>query len=101
MSHPTPIIVRIGWVGVALVLWFWTQKLISKKAPTGNRITDRLHEWTSPLHAWLVASPRAANGTLIATSALIDLFGLYLIGAAVFGASIRPFIALLLVFGLR
>ena len=101
MSHVITIIARIGCVGLALVFWFWTQKLISRKAATGDRISDRLHDWSAPLHAWLVASPRAANATLIVTSALIDLFGLYLIGAAVFGASFRPFIALLLVFGLR
>jgi hypothetical protein len=68
---------------------------------TGDKISDRLHDWSAPVHAWLVANPRAANATLIATSAFIDLFGLYLIGAAVFGSTFRPFVALLLVFGLR
>jgi hypothetical protein len=48
-----------------------------------------------------VAHPRAANATLIASSACIDLFGLYLLGATVFGITARPFVALLLVFGLR
>jgi len=101
MSHFTPYLVRIGCVAVALVFWFWTQKLISRKASTGDQIGDRLHDWTAPLHGWLLASPRAANATLITTSALIDVFGLFLIGAAVFGPTCRPFVALLLVFGLR
>lgn len=101
MSRFTPYLLRIGFVAVALVLWFWTQKLISRKAPTGDKIGDRLHDWTAPLHGWLLASPRAANATLIATSALIDMFGLFLVGAAIFGPTCRPFVALLLVFGLR
>jgi hypothetical protein len=101
MSQMMSVGVRIGCIGAALVAWFWTQKLISQKAPTGNGISDRLHDWTAPIHGWLVANPRAANATLIATSALIDLFGLYLLGAAIFGPTFRPFVALLLVFSLR
>ena len=101
MSHFMPIVIRVGCVGLALIFWFWTQKLISRKAPTGDRISDRLHEWTAPLHRWLSVNTRAADVTLIVTSALIDIFGLYLIGAAVFGGTFRPFVALLLVFGLR
>ncbi len=101
MNSLLPVGIRIGCIGLALVVWFWSQKLISRKAPTGDRISDRLHDWSEPLHTWLLANPRAANATLIVTSALIDLFGLYLIGAAIFGNTFRPFVALLLVFGLR
>lgn len=101
MSQFIPYLVRAGCVAFALVLWFWTQKLIGQKTVTGDKIGDRLHDWTAALHGWLLASPRAANGTLIATSALIDAFGLFLIGAAIFGPTCRPFVALLLVFGLR
>lgn len=92
---------RAGFVAAALVLWFWTQRLISRKAPTGNRVGDRLHDWSAPLHAWLTANPGAANLTLIATSALIDLLGLYLLGSAIFGPTLRPFVAILILFGLR
>lgn len=101
MSHLPSILARVGCIGIALVVWFWTQRLISRKAPTGDKITDRLHDWTAPLHGWLLANPHAANVTLITTSALIDSFGLFLVGAAVFGPTFRPFIALLLVFSLR
>lgn len=101
MSQFTPYFVRIGGVAFALVIWFWTQKLIGKKAPLGNKIGDRAHEWSASLHGWLLANPRAANATLIATSALIDVFGLFLIGAAILGPTYRPFVALLLVFSLR
>ena len=92
---------RVGFVAVALVLWFWTQKLIASKAPANNGVGDRLHDWSAPLHGWLLANPRAANATLIITSALIDLFGLYLLASAIFGATLRPFVAILVLFGMR
>jgi len=92
---------RAGGVAAALVLWFWTQRLISRKAPTGNRVGDRLHDWSAPLHAWLLANPPAANLTLIVTSALVDAFGLYVFGLSIFGPTLQPFLALLLLFGLR
>lgn len=92
---------RAGFVAVGLVLWFWTQWLINRKAPNGNRVGDRLHDWTTPLNTWLAQNPRAANATLIVTTALVDLFGLYLLGSAVFGPSLRPFIAVLILFGIR
>ena len=92
---------RAGFVAVALALWFWTQRLLNRRAPSGNRVGDRLHDWSTPLNTWLSANPRAANGTLITTSALVDLFGLYLLGSAIFGPTLRPFVALLILFGLR
>jgi len=101
MSRPADIAVRIACVAMALVLWFWTQKLISRKPPAADGIGDRLHDLTGPLNAWLASRPRAANATLIVTSAFIDLFGLYLIGATILGPTVRPFAALLMLFALR
>jgi hypothetical protein len=101
VNHPVDIFVRIALIAIALVLWFWTQKLISQKSPTGDGVGDRLHDLTAPLHAWLTASPRATNLTLIVSSGFIDLFGLYILGATIFGPTIRPFVALLMLFGLR
>ena len=49
-----------------------------------------------PLHGWLARTPRAANGLLIASSAFIDLFGVFLLGFALFGPTLRPGIGLLL-----
>ena len=100
LSH---IIVRIGFVAVALVLWFWTQKKISEKAPppASGGIGDRLHSLSAPLHQWLLVHPHAADATLIATSALIDVFGIYLLGSTILGHTLQPFIAMLVVFVLR
>lgn len=95
------IIIRCIAVAGALAGWFWTQRVVSRKAPAGNRTRDLVHEWTGPLNDWLQARPRVANATLIVTSLFIDLFGLFLLGSAIFGSSLRPFLALILVFLLR
>ncbi|MCE5229141.1 hypothetical protein LLG95_06045 [bacterium] len=92
---------RIGFIGAGLVLWFWTQKLIGAKSAPCDGVGDRVHEWTAPLHKWLFDRPRTANLLLIASSGGIDLFGIYLIAASVFGPTLRPFIGLLLLFVLR
>jgi hypothetical protein len=92
---------RVGFVAVALVLWFWTQRLIAAKAPVGTGVGDRIHDWTAPWHAWLLAHRRAADGLLIATSALIDIFGLFIFASAIFGPTLRPFLAILILFALR
>jgi hypothetical protein len=98
-----PYFLRAGAIAGALALWFWTQKLISRKAPpvSSSGLGDRVHDWTAPWLDWLHANPRAANGLLIVTSALIDLIGLALLAISVFGATLRPFLALLLLFGCR
>lgn len=93
--------VRLGLVVGALGLWFWTQRLIAGKLPAGRGVGDRLHDWSAPLHGWLAAHPRAADWTLIATSALIDVCGIYLFASAVFGPTLRPFVAVLILFALR
>ena len=98
-----PYLVRVAAIAGALVLWFWTQKLISRKAPPASTtgLGDRVHDWTAPWLDWLHARPQAANGLLIVTSALIDLCGLALLVVSVFGSTLRPFLALILLFGCR
>jgi PAP2 superfamily C-terminal len=90
------IIVVLGLAG-----WFATQALIARRAFPQGRIGDRLHAWTEPFHRRLREKPRLANAVLIATSAVIDLVGLFLVGLAVFGPSIRPFLGLAILFALR
>lgn len=96
------IALRAGFIVASLVVWFWSQRMIGRKpTPTGGTIGDALHDSTAPLLAWLHAHPGAANLTLIVTSALVDAFGLYLLGSTLLGPSVQPFLALLLVFILR
>lgn len=92
---------RAGLVVVALGAWFWTQSLIGSRGLEGEAIGDGLHRLSAPLHAWLSARPRVTNAVLIVSSFFIDLFGLFLIGTALFGSTLRPFVGLLLVFAFR
>lgn len=88
-------------VAVSLTAWFWTQSLIASRGLKDGRIGDLLHDLTEPWNAWLQAHRRVSSGILIASSAVIDLFGLFLIGAGVFGPTLRPFVAVLLLFAFR
>lgn len=88
-------------VAVSLVAWFWTQSLIASRGLKDGMIGDRIHDLTESWNDWLQARPRVANGILIASSSGIDLFGLFLIGAGVFGPTLRPFLALLILFAFR
>ena len=90
------IVVVLGLAG-----WFATQALIARRAFPQGRVGDRLHAWTEPLNRSLREHPRRANALLIATSAVIDLLGLFLVGLAVFGPSSRPFFGLAILFALR
>jgi PAP2 superfamily C-terminal len=93
--------VRLGVTAVALAVWFWTQSLIgARSAPTGV-IGDGLHNATAAANAYLHAHGAAANVLLIVSSAIIDLLGIFLLARWIFCASARPFVALVIVLGLR
>jgi hypothetical protein len=92
---------RVGLVAGGLFLWFWTQKLIGKRGNPAGRIGDALLDATAPVNRYLNEKPQVATLLLIFTSALIDFLGLFLLGQAIFGASARPFVGLLVLFGLR
>ena len=101
MSTSSHLGMRIAFVAVAIVLWFWMQRLVSAKAPVKTGVGDRLHDWSAPLHAWFLAHPRATNLTLILTSVFIDLFGLYLFASSIFGPTLQPLIVILVLFSMR
>lgn len=92
---------RAALIVLGLAGWFWSQRLIGQRAWPVGGIGDGIHQWTERQNRWLRAKPGAANALLIATSALIDALGLYLLASAVFGPSFRPFLGLLLLFVLR
>jgi hypothetical protein len=93
--------IRIAIVAAALGIWFWTQALIGRKKKADEGIGDRIHELTAGWHQSLLVHPRRADALLLLSSFFIDLFGLALIGFAVFGPSLGPLIALMIVFALR
>jgi len=92
---------RIGIVAASLLAWFVSQSLIGSRGLTSGQITDGIHELTAPLHRYLQDNPKRANAVLIVSSAFIDLFGIFLIGAGIFGPTLRPFAALLILFFMR
>jgi hypothetical protein len=92
---------RIALTAVAIGLWFWTQSLIGSRALPAAGIGDGMHSLTAGLNAYLQRAPATANALLIASSALLDAIGLLLLGRWIFGGSVRPFLGLLLLLGLR
>ena len=92
---------RAGLVVCALVAWFWSQALIGSRGLKGGAIGDGIHDLTAPLTRYLLNHPRAANATLIISSLFIDAFGIFLIGAGIFGPTLRPFVGLLILFAFR
>lgn len=102
---PLPIIlVRTGLVVAGIVAWYWTQSVLGKRVPkVANEIplTDGIHVLTARFHARYATNIAAGNRLLIASSLVIDLLGAYLLGSAIFGVSIRPYLGLVMVFALR
>jgi hypothetical protein len=100
VSVPVPVW-RALLVTAGLAAWFWTQRLIARRAFPQGGIGDRLLELTAPLNRRLHEHPRAANVLLASTSAVIDLLGLFLVARAILGPTIRPFLGLAMLFALR
>jgi hypothetical protein len=102
---PWPVIgVRTGLVAVGIVVWYWSQAVLGKRVPKVDHevpLTDGIHLLTARIHARYSTNEAAGNRLLIASSLVIDLLGAYLLGSAIFGVSIRPYLGLVMVFALR
>ena len=96
-----PILLRLAVITVALVIWFWTQKLIARKSGETNGIGDGVHRLTAGWHRYFATHEKSANRALVISSLCIDVLGLSLIAAAIFGPSFAPFIGIIIVFSLR
>ena len=93
--------IRLTLTAVAIVIWFWTQALIGARGPSGGGIEDRLHTAVAAGNSYLHAHPNATNALLIVSSGMIDLMGIFLLARWLWAASLRPFLALVIVLGLR
>ncbi len=93
--------IRAIFVALALVVWFWSQSLIAKRALPETGIGDGLHRLLSPWHDFLYTHAVAANALLIVSSAIIDGLALFLFASSIFGKTIRPFLAVVIVLSLR
>lgn len=84
----------------ALGLWFWTQSLIGRRAPSPE-IGDALQNLFAGLNLYFGQHATAANILLIVSSALIDILGLLLVAEWVFVGRSRAFLGLVLLLALR
>jgi hypothetical protein len=108
--RPSPWI-RLVVTVAALAAWFWTQSLIgARPAPPAEpaRVagqllaeTDRLLMLALPINTFLRDNPTWADAVLIASSAVVDLLGIFLLVRGTFGPTIRPLLGLILLFILR
>ena len=92
---------RLVLVILGLAAWFGTQWMIGHRPFPEGLIGDYLLDLTEPANAFLHANSIWKRGLLIASSAIIDLLGVFLLASAVVGPSLRPFVGLLLIFSLR
>ena len=92
---------RIVLTALALGIWFWTQSLIARRAAPAAGVGDALHTMTAGLNSYFYHSPTAANALLILSSALLDGLGIFLLARWLFGPSVRPFLGLVVLLGLR
>src|SRR5882757_10486157 len=102
---PWPVVgVRVALVAAGIALWYWTQAVLGKRVPKVEHevpLTDGVHVLTARIHKRYFTNIAAGNRLLIASSLVIDLLGAYLLGSAIFGVSIRPYVGLVMVFALR
>ncbi len=102
---PWPVIgVRCGLVVAGIAVWYWTQAVLAKRVPKVEHevpLTDGIHVLTRRIHKRYGTNIAAGNRLLIISSLIIDLLGAYLLGSAIFGSSIRPYVGLVMVFALR
>lgn len=96
--------VRCALVVAGIALWYWTQAVLGKRVPKVAYevpLADGIHVLTARIHHRYFTNIAAGNRLLIASSLVIDLLGAYLLGSAILGESIRPYLGLVMVFALR
>jgi hypothetical protein len=105
---PAVALARIIAIVVSLGLWYWTQALLARRTtgqsaddPNGGVICDGIHRLTAKINRRLNRWAWPANTLLISSSLVIDLLGAYLLGSAILGRTIEPFLGLLILFALR
>jgi hypothetical protein len=92
---------RIVITSVALLVWFYTQRLLGARPLPAQSIGDGLHQLTANWNTYFLTHDAAANALLILSSAMIDLLALFLLLRWLFGPSVRPFLGLFLLMLLR
>ena len=99
VTPPMPL--RLVLVIVGLGVWHLTQSLIKNRPSGTGVIGDKLHTLTARAFAFLSTHPVWADRLLIISSLGIDGLGSFLLVDSIVGDSIRPFLGLMILFGLR
>jgi hypothetical protein len=111
-ANPTaPWPIRAALVIIGLAIWHLTQRLLGGRRPPAVAEAEQAAQFLSehdlllrlsePGNRFLNAHPGWANMLLLLSSLLIDGLGLFLFLWSVMGPSIRPFLGLCILFGLR
>src|SRR5216683_981288 len=95
------LLLRLMVTGIVLALWFWSQSLIGCRTAPASGIGDAVHNLTAGLNSYFSQNPGAANALLVVSSAFIDALGLFLLARRFVERSVRPFLGLVLLLGLR
>lgn len=88
-------------IGLGLVAWFVTQRLIAARSLVDGAPYDYLHVVTAGWNAWLHRHRGPANAILVASSLGVDALTLFVLALAILGPSFTPFWGLLGLFALR
>jgi hypothetical protein len=100
-STSPPFSLRLLVVVIGLSIWHLTQSLIKKRPSGTGVIGDGLHTLTARAFAFFSTHPASADRLLIVSTLLIDALGVFMFVESVVGPSVRPFVGLLILFGLR
>jgi membrane-associated phospholipid phosphatase len=101
LADTPPSSIRLVFVIVGLGIWHLTQSLIKNRPSGTGVIGDGLHTLTARAFAFLTAHPNWADRLLIVSSLGIDALGIFVLVESIIGPSVRPFLGLLILFGLR
>lgn len=91
---------RLAFLIVVFSFCDWSEFVVGKRSPN-DVIGDGMHQLFAPVNALLHAKPHLADTALIAISFLADVSGVGLIVLAIFGSTVRPAIALMLLYLFR
>lgn len=100
-GRASTMVLRLCITIAALAFWFWTQALLGGRAAQVQGIGDGLHALTAGANAYFQTHASMANALLIASSALIDAFAIFILLRWLFGKSVRPFLGLTVLLLLR
>jgi hypothetical protein len=98
--NPPPSL-RFILVVIGLGIWHLTQSLIKNRPNGSGVIGDGIHALTARAFAFFTTYPVWADRLLILSTLGIDVLGTFVLVQSIVGPSIRPFLGLLILFGLR